>query len=133
MLRPIFPKGSAADRIVFQERARVLDQIAADHTFAFAKYDNAFSNLLATVKRATPVTSSRPDVCIIPSGLPDIERFSKGERTKFFLSGTSIDQREPISFDLDQTFVDTPSGMKVSFCSLPPRQVARAGAVADPG
>lgn len=33
------------------ERARVLDQIAADHTFAFDKYDQAFSHLLATVKR----------------------------------------------------------------------------------
>lgn len=35
------------------ERARVLDQIQADHAFAFQKYDNAFPNLLATVKRAS--------------------------------------------------------------------------------
>jgi hypothetical protein len=41
------------------ERARVLDQLQADHAFAFQKYDNAFPNLLATVKRATPVTSGK--------------------------------------------------------------------------
>lgn len=35
------------------ERARVLDQLQADHAFAFQKYDNAFPNLLATVKRAS--------------------------------------------------------------------------------
>lgn len=34
------------------------------------RYDNAFPNLLATVKRATPVTSGRFDTVIMPAGLP---------------------------------------------------------------
>jgi hypothetical protein len=43
------------------------------------RYDNAFPNLLATVKRATPVTSGRFDTVIMPAGLPDIEKFSKAD------------------------------------------------------
>ena len=69
---------------------------------------------LATVKRATPVTSGKFDTVILPSGLPDIEKFSKAENTKFFLTGVPNSERERISFDLDQTFIDVPSGMRVA-------------------
>lgn len=75
---------------------------------------NPQSISLATIKRSTPVTSGRFDTVILPSGLPDVEKFSKAENTKFFLTGVPNSERERISFDLDQTFIDVPSGMRVA-------------------
>jgi hypothetical protein len=40
---------------------------------------------------------------IIPSGLPDTEKFAKAENTKFFLTGVPNTERERVSFDLNQT------------------------------
>lgn len=58
------------------------------------------------------MTSSRFDTVILPSGLPDIEKL-KPANSKFFLSGVSNPEKEKISFDLNQTFIDVPSGMTV--------------------
>ena len=40
------------------ERARVLDQLQADHAFAFQKYDNAFPNL-ASYESSAPRRDER--------------------------------------------------------------------------
>lgn len=38
-----------------------------------------------------------------PQQLPDVEKFSKAENTKFFLTGVPNTERERVSFDLNQT------------------------------
>jgi len=53
---------------------------------------------------------------IFPPHLPktDIEKFSKADNTKFYLTGVPTPDRERVSFNLDQTFIDVPSGMRVA-------------------
>jgi hypothetical protein len=40
---------------------------------------------------------------LAPQQLPDVEKFSKAENTKFFLTGVPNTERERVSFDLNQT------------------------------
>lgn len=36
------------------------------------------------------------------------------QNTKFYLTGVPTPDRERVSFNLDQTFIDVPSGMRVA-------------------
>ena len=97
------------------QRAIALEELAVNNFACSQKYENWWPNLLATVKKSTIITSGTFDTCIIPAGLSEIERFSKKENYQFYLTGIDSNNRDKISFDLnDGIFVDQPSGMTVA-------------------
>ena len=97
------------------QRAVALEEIAVNNFACAQKYENWFPNLLATIKKSTLVTSGVFDTVILPSGLPEIEKFSKKENYQFYLTGIDQKSNEKISFDLNNgIFTDQASGMTVA-------------------
>jgi hypothetical protein len=96
------------------DRVKWMDRVYTTTVFgALDRFDNPIANLLSAAKRAATMQSDPFTTMIIPSGLMELQRYTKAENVYYYLSGQSKDRMEPVKFGLDGGLHDPATNLNI--------------------